>query len=108
MFFSILTLLLVEESSDITGQSILRQPIHVIPCYMGDVENPWGGVRGVIPDRKHYTSVTDMAGCNFALYRLTHGYRMSVHGSGPRAVSRFGLVAAEDKRIEYNSVQAAQ
>jgi diadenosine tetraphosphate (Ap4A) HIT family hydrolase len=29
--------------------------IHVIPRYEGDVENPEGGVRNVIPERADYT-----------------------------------------------------
>lgn len=41
------------------GQSIPRLPIHVIPRYKGDVENPRGGVRGFIPDKKLYTLVPD-------------------------------------------------
>jgi diadenosine tetraphosphate (Ap4A) HIT family hydrolase len=28
--------------------------VHLIPRYKGDVENPRGGVRGVIPQKQNY------------------------------------------------------
>ena len=36
------------------GQSIHHAHIHIIPRYAGDVENPQGGVRHVIPGKGHY------------------------------------------------------
>lgn len=36
------------------GQTIPHCHIHVIPRYEGDVENPRGGVRGVIPSKMNY------------------------------------------------------
>ena len=38
----------------ISGQSIMHCHIHLIPRRKGDVENPQGGVRGVIPLKQHY------------------------------------------------------
>lgn len=38
------------------GQTIAHLHIHLIPRYVGDVENPVGGVRGVIPGRAEYPS----------------------------------------------------
>ncbi len=36
------------------GQTIFHLHIHIIPRYKGDVKNPKGGVRGVIPDKMTY------------------------------------------------------
>ena len=37
-----------------SGQSILHCHFHLIPRRLGDVENPQGGVRSVIPNKQHY------------------------------------------------------
>ena len=36
------------------GQSVFHMHMHIIPRYKGDVENPKGGVRGVIPFKQKY------------------------------------------------------
>lgn len=36
------------------GQTIMHLHIHLIPRYLGDMDNPRGGVRGVIPDKRLY------------------------------------------------------
>lgn len=36
------------------GQSVMHCHVHLIPRYSGDVENPRGGVRGVIPSKQKY------------------------------------------------------
>jgi diadenosine tetraphosphate (Ap4A) HIT family hydrolase len=37
-----------------SGQTVLHAHIHLIPRYPGDVPDPSGGVRGVIPSKQRY------------------------------------------------------
>ena len=36
------------------GQTIMHLHLHLIPRYEGDIEDPTGGVRGVIPEKRVY------------------------------------------------------
>jgi len=38
------------------GQTVMHCHIHLIPRRQGDVENPRGGVRAVIPGRADYSA----------------------------------------------------
>jgi diadenosine tetraphosphate (Ap4A) HIT family hydrolase len=40
--------------NEAAGQTIWHSHIHIIPRYSGDVENPRGGIRGVISGKKEY------------------------------------------------------
>lgn len=37
-----------------SGQTVDHLHIHLIPRYLNDVDDPTGGVRGVIPDKQKY------------------------------------------------------
>jgi diadenosine tetraphosphate (Ap4A) HIT family hydrolase len=39
---------------EVAGQTVMHLHVHLIPRYEGDVEDPKGGVRGVIPEKRDY------------------------------------------------------
>jgi diadenosine tetraphosphate (Ap4A) HIT family hydrolase len=39
---------------EVAGQTVFHAHVHVIPRYAGDVPNPRGGVRNVIPGKGNY------------------------------------------------------
>ena len=42
------------KNSPVAGQTIPHAHIHVIPRYKGDVKNPRGGIRNIIPGKGDY------------------------------------------------------
>ena len=41
-------------NSPVAGQTVPHAHIHVIPRYEGDVKNPRGGIRNIIPEKGDY------------------------------------------------------
>ena len=41
-------------AGEASGQTIAHMHIHIIPRFIGDVNDPTGGVRGVIPGKQNY------------------------------------------------------
>jgi diadenosine tetraphosphate (Ap4A) HIT family hydrolase len=39
---------------EVAGQTVMHCHCHMIPRYAGDVRNPKGGVRGVVPGKREY------------------------------------------------------
>ena len=44
----------LQNNGEAAGQTVFHFHMHLIPRYKGDVENPKGGVRGVIPSKQKY------------------------------------------------------
>jgi diadenosine tetraphosphate (Ap4A) HIT family hydrolase len=45
-----------QNCGEAAGQTVMYPHVHMIPRRKGDMENPRGGVRHVIPDKGNYTS----------------------------------------------------
>lgn len=39
---------------EVAGQTVFHCHVHLIPRYSGDVKNPRGGIRGIIPGKQNY------------------------------------------------------
>lgn len=41
-------------NGEAAGQTVMHMHLHMIPRYKGDMKDPKGGIRGVIPDKQKY------------------------------------------------------
>jgi diadenosine tetraphosphate (Ap4A) HIT family hydrolase/HKD family nuclease len=60
-------------AGEAAGQTVMHLHVHVIPRYVGDVANPRGGVRGVIPGKADYTAAPRPSGAGLGATELTTG-----------------------------------
>jgi superfamily II DNA or RNA helicase/HKD family nuclease/diadenosine tetraphosphate (Ap4A) HIT family hydrolase len=69
------------------GQTVFHLHVHVIPRYRGDVADPRGGVRHVIPEKGNYLAGARMDGAGFV-----HDLEAAYRHTGSTATSRERLI----------------
>ena len=94
------------------GQTINQCHLHIIPRYQGDIDNPRGGIRGVIPSKK--------LPMIFKIVNFNNKPELEIHQSGvtPRKIRRDSraryykplcllvtLDAIEDGEISWNNIE---
>lgn len=67
--------------NEAAGQSVFHVHMHLIPRYKGDVKNPKGGVRGVIPNKQNYSTEEDENRSTMKTKKYTLDEKRKDHGN---------------------------
>ena len=52
--FKVINFTIGINDGELAGQTVKQAHIHIIPRYKGDIKDPTGGIRGVVPQKKKY------------------------------------------------------
>ncbi|MEP6494796.1 MAG: DUF3427 domain-containing protein [bacterium] len=87
------------------GQTVEHLHVHVIPRYAGDVADPRGGVRHVIPDRANYLASTGAPYATPWLGKTPHARALVSGGSDdpllPHLIAHFDQATAVDIAVAF-------
>lgn len=87
---------------EVAGQTVMHLHVHVIPRYRGDVDDPRGGVRHVIPSKANYLAQSQgesVRSQSAVLTRLVTGGRRDP--LLPRLTSLMATAAAADLAVAF-------